>query len=43
MKPLSTATRDSLTSTTKGDIRLQYKGIRTGKHRTVTAFAYIMP
>ena len=21
---------------------LQYKGIRTGKHRTVTAFAYIM-
>lgn len=26
----------------KRDIRLQYKGIRTGKRRTVTAFAYIM-
>ena len=26
----------------KRDIRLKYKGIRTGKHRTVTAFAYIM-
>jgi hypothetical protein len=26
----------------KQDIRLQYKGIRTGKRRTVTAFAYIM-
>ena len=25
-----------------GHIRLQYKGIRTGKRRTVTAFAYIM-
>ena len=26
----------------KRDIKLQYKGIRTGKRRTVTAFAYIM-
>ena len=26
----------------KKDTRLQYKGIRTGKRRTVTAFAYIM-
>ena len=26
----------------KKEIRLQYKGIRTGKRRTVTAFAYIM-
>ena len=26
----------------KKDIKLQYKGIRTGKRRTVTAFAYIM-
>lgn len=26
----------------KRDIRLQYKGIRTGKRRTVTAFAYIV-
>ena len=26
----------------KRDIWLQYKGIRTGKRRTVTAFAYIM-
>lgn len=26
----------------KRDIRLQYKGIRTGRRRTVTAFAYIM-
>ena len=26
----------------KRDIQLQYKGIRTGKCRTVTAFAYIM-
>lgn len=26
----------------KRDIRLQYKGIRTGKRRTVTVFAYIM-
>ena len=26
----------------KRDIRLQYKGIRTGKRRTVTAFSYIM-
>ena len=26
----------------KKDINLQYKGIRTGKRRTVTAFAYIM-
>ena len=26
----------------KRDIRLKYKGIRTGKRRTVTAFAYIM-
>ena len=26
----------------KKDIRLQYKGIRTGRRRTVTAFAYIM-
>ena len=26
----------------KRDIQLKYKGIRTGKHRTVTAFAYIM-
>ena len=26
----------------KRDIRLKYKGIRTGKHRTVTAFDYIM-
>ena len=26
----------------KKDINLKYKGIRTGKHRTVTAFAYIM-
>lgn len=25
----------------KKDIKLQYKGIRTGKRRTVTAFAYI--
>ena len=26
----------------KKDIRLKYKGIRTGRRRTVTAFAYIM-
>lgn len=26
----------------KKDVRLQYKGIRTGRRRTVTAFAYIM-
>lgn len=26
----------------KRDIQLKYKGIRTGKRRTVTAFAYIM-
>lgn len=26
----------------KKDIKLKYKGIRTGKRRTVTAFAYIM-
>ena len=26
----------------KQEFRLQYKGIRTGKRRTVTAFAYIM-
>lgn len=26
----------------KKDIRLQYKGIRSGRRRTVTAFAYIM-
>ena len=26
----------------KKEIRLQYKGIRTGKRRTVTTFAYIM-
>ena len=26
----------------KKEIRLRYKGIRTGKQRTVTAFAYIM-
>ena len=26
----------------KKDIKLQYKGIRTGKRRTVTAFAYVM-
>ena len=26
----------------KKEIRLQYKGIRTGRRRTVTAFAYIM-
>ena len=26
----------------KKDIKLQYKGIRTGKRRTVNAFAYIM-
>ena len=26
----------------KKELRLQYKGIRTGKRRTVTAFAYIM-
>ena len=26
----------------KRDIKLQYKGIRTGKRRKVTAFAYIM-
>ena len=26
----------------KKDIKLQYKGIRTGNRRTVTAFAYIM-
>ena len=26
----------------KRDIRLKYKGIRTGKRRTVTVFAYIM-
>ena len=26
----------------KKDIKLQYKGIRTGKRRTVTAFVYIM-
>lgn len=26
----------------KKDIKLQYKGIRTGRRRTVTAFAYIM-
>ena len=26
----------------KKDIRLQYKGLRTGRRRTVTAFAYIM-
>lgn len=26
----------------KRDIKLRCKGIRTGKHRTVTAFAYIM-
>ena len=26
----------------KKDIRLQYKGIRSGRRRTVTAFAYVM-
>ena len=26
----------------KKDIKIQYKGIRTGRRRTVTAFAYIM-
>lgn len=26
----------------KKEIRVQYKGIRTGKHRTIRAFAYIM-
>ena len=26
----------------KKDIRLQYKGIRSGRRRTMTAFAYIM-
>jgi hypothetical protein len=26
----------------KKELRLQYKGIRTGRRRTVTAFAYIM-
>ena len=26
----------------KQDIKLQYKGIRTGRRRTITAFAYIM-
>lgn len=26
----------------KKDLRIRYKGIRTGKRRTVTAFAYIM-
>ena len=26
----------------KKDIKLQYKGIRTGKRRTINAFAYIM-
>jgi hypothetical protein len=26
----------------KRDIRIQYRGVRTGKRRTVTAFAYIM-
>lgn len=26
----------------KKDIKLQYKGIRTGKRRTIDAFAYIM-
>ena len=26
----------------KKDIKVQYKGIRTGNRRTVTAFAYIM-